>query len=89
MSLNAKNFALAAGIMWGIGLFFLTLISAYTGYGASFLKLIMGVYPGYSISMMGSVVGLIYGFIDGFVGCYIFVWLYNKLGEERGMKKRR
>lgn len=79
MVLDAKAFGLAAGILWAIGMFLLTLISIYTSYAAELLNLIATVYPGYSITLFGSIVGLIYGFIDGFVGCFIFVWLYNKL----------
>lgn len=36
-----------------------------------------GTYPGYSISLFGSIIGLVYGFVDGFVGFFILVWLYN------------
>jgi hypothetical protein len=77
--LNPKNLGLAGGILWGAVLFVTTLIAAGTGYAASFLDLIMSVYPGYAISLTGSFIGLAYGFLDGFIGLYIFAWLYNWL----------
>lgn len=83
MVLNPKRFGLAAGIMWGLGLSLLTLVSAATSYAADFLNIIASIYPGYSISVPGSLIGLVYGFFDGFVGCYIFAWLYNWLEKKR------
>jgi len=76
---DAKNLGLAAGIFCGVVMFLLTIISVYTGYGAELLNLVATLYPGYTITLVGSIIGLIYGFVDGFVGGYIFIWLYNKL----------
>ena len=77
--LNAKNFGLAGGILWGASMLVFTLVSMLTGYGAMWADLMANVYPGYAVSYLGSVVGLVYGFIDGFVGLFIFAWLYNRL----------
>jgi len=82
MALNPKNFGLAGGILWGLGMLVLTLISVGTGYATGFLSAIANLYPGYSISLLGSVIGLIYGFIDAFIGLYIFAWLYNWLEKK-------
>ena len=79
MVLNAKNLGLAGGILWGVVLLVMTLISVWTGYGAGFLNAIAGIYPGYSIEYLGSVVGLVYGFVDGFIGLFVIAWLYNWL----------
>lgn len=81
MKFDAKRFAIAGGIVWAICLFVTTLISTYTGFAKPFLDGIASIYPGYSISLIGSVVGLIYGFFDVFIGVYIFVWVYKKLGK--------
>lgn len=81
--LNTKNFALAGGILWAICMLVLTLLSLYTGYAAEFMRLFSGVYPGYDISVSGSLIGAAYGFIDAFVGLYIFAWLYNKLNKNK------
>ncbi len=83
MVLNAKNFGLAAGIWWGFSILVMTLVSAGTGYAAGFLNVIAGIYPGYSISLFGSIIGLVYGFIDGFVGFFVLIWLYNWLEAKK------
>lgn len=79
--LNTKNLALSAGIMWALSMFIMTIISMYTGYASQFINLMESIYPGYNLSWGGSILGLIYGFVDGFVGLYIFGWLYNKLNK--------
>jgi hypothetical protein len=81
MKLSPKGVAMTLGVMWGVCLFAMTLVSASNGYAGEFLKIFTGVYPGYEISAAGSVTGLIYGFIDGFLSGYIFVWLYNKFSK--------
>lgn len=81
MKLNPKALGLACGILWGAALWLVTIISVMNGYAAEFLKIIANIYPGYSVSGMGSIVGAIYGFVDGFVGCYVFAWLYNQFAK--------
>ena len=82
MKWNTKRFALAGGIMWALCLFVTTLVSVFTGgFAKAFLDGIASIYPGYSISLAGSVIGLIYGFLDVFVGVYIFAWIYKMLGK--------
>lgn len=77
--LNAKGFAMAGGILGAIIMFIVTLISLGNGYASEFLNLMSGVYPGYEVNGVGVITGAIYGFIDGFIGCYVFAWLYNKI----------
>jgi hypothetical protein len=77
---SVKHAALAGGIVWGVALFLTTLIAVWTGgYAMSFLQVVASIYPGYSISYVGSLIGLIYGFLDVFIGVYIVVWVYNLL----------
>jgi len=76
--LNAKKFGLAGGILWGACMFIVTLVSLFTGYGRVFLMVMSSIYPGYDISLLGSIVGLIYGFLDAFIGLFLLAWLYNK-----------
>lgn len=79
MKLNIKAFALACGIIWGLGLFALTWwIIAFEGVTRE-ITIIGKLYRGYSISPVGSIIGLIWAFIDGLVGGAIFAWLYNLL----------
>ncbi|MFQ6051411.1 MAG: bacteriophage holin [Candidatus Hydrothermarchaeota archaeon] len=77
--LDEKRFAMAGGILWACTLFLTTLLSLLSNYGIEFLKIITSIYPGYSISLAGSILGLIYGFIDAFIAGFIFAWLYNRL----------
>ena len=81
MKLNVKAFALACGVVWGLGLFFLTWwIIAFDG-ATGEITLIGRLYRGYSISPLGSIVGLIWAFVDGLIGGAIFAWLYNLISE--------
>lgn len=79
MKLNAWKLGLAAGILWGLSLFLVTWISIFTGYGLFWLSQWMDVYPGYSITPLGTFVVLIYGFVDGFICLFLLGWLYNLL----------
>jgi hypothetical protein len=77
MRLSVWAFALACGIIWGLGLFFITwwiiLFDGATGDPT----LIGRIYRGYNISELGSVIGLVWAFFDGLIGGAIFAWLYN------------
>jgi len=81
--LDAKRFGLAAGILWGLAVFVLTLIAHFTGLWLQFMDTISYIYPGYKVSLIGSLVGTAWAFVDAFVGFYIFAWLYNKLGSKK------
>jgi len=83
MRLDPSKLGLAGGILWGLCMFGMTLISASTGYAGEFLKMMENAYPGYHVSLAGSMVGLVYGFIDGFVGLYLLAWLYARLVGEK------
>ncbi len=75
--LNALAAGLTTGVFWGMSLLIGTWVAMQWTYGASFLEIFTGAYPGYELTAMGSVIGLFWGFIDGFLGGYILVWLYN------------
>lgn len=81
--LNAKNFGLACGIIWGIAVLFIGLMSAYTNWGLEMQSVIASIYIGYEPTIAGSIIGGAWGFVDGFIGGYIFIWLYNKLNSSR------
>jgi len=79
MKLNVKSFALACGLIWGLGIFFLTWwIIAFDGI-TNEVTFIGRLYRGYDISPLGSVIGLLWAFVDGLTGGAVFAWLYNKL----------
>ncbi|MBN1589393.1 MAG: bacteriophage holin [Pirellulales bacterium] len=79
MKLNVKAFALACGLIWGIGLFALTWwIIALEG-PTDDTTFLGRVYVGYNLSPMGSVLGLVWAFFDGLIGGAVFAWLYNTI----------
>ena len=81
MKINTKALALSMGIIWGLGIFFLTawfLIMCYEGNPLSKLSM---VYLGYSVSWFGAFVGLIYGFVDGLIVGVCLGYLYNKFAK--------
>ena len=79
MRLNVKAFALTCGLLWGLGLFFITWwMIAFDG-ATGEATLIGKVYRGYNISPLGSLIGLVWALLDGLIGGAIFAWLYNLL----------
>lgn len=79
--LNVKAFAVACGLIWGIGLFALTWwIMAFDG-ATHEATLIGQVYRGYSISPVGSLIGLVWATSDGLIGGAIFAWFYNVIAD--------
>ena len=80
MKLRPVALGVALGSVWGVSLFITTWISYYTGYGRLFLEVLaQSIYPGYTVTPLGSFLGLSYGFADGFVGAALIGYIYNKL----------
>lgn len=83
MKIKPVALGLTLGIVWGGVLFVTTLLSYFTGYASAFLNVIAGsVYPGYTISPVGSVLAFFYGFVDLGLGGLIVGWLYNRFAKE-------
>ncbi len=81
MKINIKALALSIGIIWGLGIFLLTVWFLIMGYGGNLLAKLGGVYLGYSVSWFGAFIGLIYGFIDGLICGALLGFLYNKFAK--------
>jgi hypothetical protein len=80
MKLKPLALGIALGVVWGGTLCITTLLSVSTGYGKVFLETLpQSLYPGYSISLLGSFLGLIYGFLDGLVCGLLAGWIYNRI----------
>lgn len=77
--LNPTKLALSGGLIWGMSVFFLTLISLHTGYAQGLLEFFTPLYPGFSISYFGAFIGLLYGFMDMGIFLFLLAWIYNKL----------
>ncbi len=80
--LHPVRLGIAAGLVWGIGLFLMTILNMTIGYAPLFLTMIADVYPGFSGTWMGSFIGLAWGFIDSFVAFFLIGWIYNSLGRQ-------
>ncbi|ABC78356.1 hypothetical membrane protein [Syntrophus aciditrophicus SB] len=91
MKLNIKAIALISGILWGMGLFFITWCMIIFDGCAAGPTLIGRMYRGYTITPVGSVIGLAWAFFDGLLGGAAFAWLYNKITDffDPGLRKGR
>jgi hypothetical protein len=77
MKFNNKAFGLTCGLLWGLGVFFLTWWVILFEGTTHDLLVIGHIYRGYNVSPMGSLIGMLYGFVDGGIGGLVFSWLYN------------
>ena len=83
MKLKPLALGLSLGIVWGIALFLTTWLCYLSGYGKAFLDaLAVSIYPGYTITPVGSLFGFCYGFTDLFLAGALVGWLYNCFAGE-------
>ena len=81
LKLDRVAFGLSMGTTAGLFLFLVTLALVLKGgdvVGPN-LQLLNQFFPGYSVTMSGSVLGLSYGFVSGFVGGWGFAFLRNSM----------
>ncbi len=78
-TLCACKFAMAGGIVGALCMFLMTLLAVYTGYGMYCARMMVNMFPGYQITLVGSLVGALYGFLKVFFTLLIFAVIYNKL----------
>jgi hypothetical protein len=82
MRLNVPAFALTAGLLWALAIFFVQTANAFfPPYGGSVLGLLSSIYPYYrpEESYAYVLLGMLYGLLDGGIGGALFAWVYNKL----------
>ena len=89
MQLNIKAFALTCGILWGVGLFFLTWWLILLEGSSGDPTLIGRFYVGYNISPSGSIIGFLWGCADGVIGGLAFGWLYNFIILKMAINKHK
>jgi hypothetical protein len=82
MKLNAKALALSAGILWGAAVFVITMATLLRGGLGQHVGLLAAVYPGYTVTYLGSIIGFVYGFVSAAVLGWLLAWLYNKMGKQ-------
>lgn len=77
--LDRTAFGLSIGAAAGILLWLATLIGLLRGdaHGSWPLELLAQYFPGYRLSLAGSLVGLVYGFTGGFVAGWVTAALRN------------
>jgi len=80
--LNPKAFGLAAGVLWGAGVFILGLMAATIGFAMPMVAGLGSGYVGYNATVGGSIIGGIWGFVDAGIGGWIFAWLYNMFAKK-------
>lgn len=80
MKLRVRAFGLATGIVAGLFVLMLTLVSLWFGRGQTIDALVVP-FPGFSRSVGGAIVGMIWGFVDGFIGGALLAWLYNRFAS--------
>ncbi len=81
MKFKVLAFAFTCALLWGFGLFFITLWIILIDGPSSDPTFIGRFYRGYNMTVVGSFFGLIWAFVDGFIGGAIFSWLYNRLSR--------
>ena len=81
LSLNARAWGIAFGLVLGGGLFLATLFLVVKGgpNPGQHLRLLAFFFPGYSVSILGSIIGFIYAFVVGYLLGRIVGEVYNRL----------
>ncbi len=79
--LNARAWGIAIGLLMGGGLFLATTILLIKGGPnvGQHLALLRAYFPGYSVTIPGSVIGFVYGFVIGYALGRIIGHVYNRL----------
>lgn len=84
MILNVKALGIAAGLLWGLGIFFGTWYMIFL-YGCSDTPTVLGrIYLGHALTPLGSIIGLGWGLLDGFIAGALLAWLYNRIAARFG-----
>ncbi|MBK6486536.1 MAG: hypothetical protein IPF98_06655 [Gemmatimonadetes bacterium] len=81
LSLNARAWGIAFGLVLGGGLFLATLFLVVKGgpTPGQHLQLLGAFFPGYRVSVLGSLVGFVYAFVMGYALGRIIGEVYNRL----------
>lgn len=81
LRLNGRAWGIAAGLLFGGGLFLATNLLVLKGgqQVGRHLSLLAVFFPGYSVTFVGSIVGFIYAFVLGYAIGRLVGGVYNKL----------
>ncbi len=79
--LSPKALAISLGLLWGIYVFLLGLLSMANvrvfWFSPEFLRILATLYPGFEATLRGSFIGLFWGTICGALGGAIIAWIHN------------
>jgi len=84
MKLNVKAFALACGILWGLGLFIMTWWIILLDGPTNSVNFLGSIYRGYKLNAVGSLIGFAWAFVDGIIAGAILAALYNLFAKGKG-----
>ena len=81
LRLNTIATAVGLGMLFGVVLFVTTLFLALRdgAYAGPHLGLLGQYFPGYSVTVFGSVVGFFYAFVVGATAGFLLSSIYNRL----------
>ena len=81
--LNAVLTGIVLGLLCGIGLFLATIWLVIKGgpHPGMHLVLLSQYFPGYSVSVLGSLVGFLYASVLGFLTGALLGFVYNKIAR--------
>jgi hypothetical protein len=81
--LNAKLLGIVLGFLSGAVLFLVTIFLVLKGgpHVGEHLNLLSNFFPGYQVTVLGSMIGFFYGFIVGFLAGVILGAVYNKIAR--------
>lgn len=78
--LNPRAMGLTFGILWSLGLLFMSIIALFSdSYMHNITEFMSTIYIGYELTPIGIPTGMIWAFLDAGIGGYVFVWVYNKI----------
>lgn len=79
--LNDRAWGIAGGLMLGLGLFVATNVLVIKGGDpvGPHLALLGNFFPGYTVTLLGSVIGFVYAFVLGYGLGRLVSWVYNRL----------
>jgi len=81
LRLNARAWGIALGLLLGGGLFLATIVLVIKGGPdvGQHLSLLSVFFPGYSVTVLGSLIGFVYAFVLGYALGRLIGAAYNRL----------
>jgi len=83
MKLNITALGIAWGATTATALIIYSAIAYFTGVGIELELAFESLYPGYSLTLPGTIVGAIWQFSAGFAAAALLGWLYNALLDRK------